>query len=269
MDPQPRARLGLGAAMRLSPRDLDQLQHAILDLHDLPELESFRQAVPGLFLRMIPADWIMLIDAEANMRARCINVLDCWESSPVLNPDLVCRMERVAFDHPFSRYSLFTGDLTALKFSDFFSVAQLDRSELYNEFYRHADGGRFLATAIYNPRGFSTINAARSIRSRDFTERDRLVMNMLSPHFEAARRAAERNTARGASPVRPLADYGLTAREQEVATWLARGKTNAEIGAILEMHARTAEKHVERILAKLSVDNRTAAAVVITRAPRR
>ena len=254
--------------MRMLPRDLDQLQHTILELHDLPELESFRQAVPGLFLRAIPADWMMLIDAEADMRARRITVLECWESSPVLNPDLVRRMERVAFDHPFSRYSLFTGDLTALKFSDFFSVAQLDRSELYNEFYRHADGGRFLATAVHNPRGFSTINAARSIRSRDFTERDRLVMNLLSPHFEVARRTAERNAARGATPARPLGDYGLTPREQQVGTWLARGKTNAEIGVLLEIRARTAEKHVERILAKLRVENRTAAALVILRAPR-
>ena len=54
---------------------------------------------------------------------------------------------------------------------------------------------------------------------------------------------------------------GLTPRESRVAFWLARGKTNREIGLILNMRSRTAEKHVEHILCKLGVENRVAAAL--------
>jgi DNA-binding NarL/FixJ family response regulator len=52
----------------------------------------------------------------------------------------------------------------------------------------------------------------------------------------------------------------LTAREAEVLLWMARGKTNREIGIILGTSPRTINKHSEKIYKKLDVDNRTAAA---------
>ena len=59
-----------------------------------------------------------------------------------------------------------------------------------------------------------------------------------------------------------LRSLDLTPRETEVLTWVAQGKTNYEIGVILSAATRTICKHVERILFKLSVENRTAAAVI-------
>ena len=53
----------------------------------------------------------------------------------------------------------------------------------------------------------------------------------------------------------------LTPREREVLAWVAAGKTNREIGAILEASPRTVQKHLERIFVKLGVENRTAAAL--------
>jgi DNA-binding CsgD family transcriptional regulator len=58
-----------------------------------------------------------------------------------------------------------------------------------------------------------------------------------------------------------LAEYGLTPRESEVLAWVAKGKTNAEVGAILEMSARTVQKHLEHIYRKLGVETRTTATV--------
>jgi DNA-binding CsgD family transcriptional regulator len=55
---------------------------------------------------------------------------------------------------------------------------------------------------------------------------------------------------------------GLTARETEVLSWIAQGKTNHEIGVILSASTGTICKHVEHILCKLDVKNRTAAAVI-------
>src|SRR5207302_6446753 len=52
----------------------------------------------------------------------------------------------------------------------------------------------------------------------------------------------------------------LTLREREVLGWLARGKSNAEIGAILGISSATVSKHLEHIYPKLGVENRTAAA---------
>ena len=55
---------------------------------------------------------------------------------------------------------------------------------------------------------------------------------------------------------------GLTSRETQVLNWIACGKTNHEIGIILEMHTATVKKHVEHIFTKLGVENRTAAATL-------
>jgi DNA-binding CsgD family transcriptional regulator len=52
----------------------------------------------------------------------------------------------------------------------------------------------------------------------------------------------------------------LTRRQVEVLSWVARGKTNAEIAKILGLEPKTIGKHLERIFPKLGVENRTAAA---------
>ena len=57
-------------------------------------------------------------------------------------------------------------------------------------------------------------------------------------------------------------------KESEVALWVSQAKTNREIAIILGMATRTVEKHVEGLLRKLHVENRTAAALEIIRQQR-
>lgn len=54
--------------------------------------------------------------------------------------------------------------------------------------------------------------------------------------------------------------FAVTGREADVLLWIANGKTNREIGRILEMSPRTVNKHLEQIFRKLGVENRTSAA---------
>lgn len=56
--------------------------------------------------------------------------------------------------------------------------------------------------------------------------------------------------------------FELSPRESEVLLWLSRGKANRDIATILDVSPRTVTKHVETVLAKLNVENRTAAAVL-------
>ena len=60
-----------------------------------------------------------------------------------------------------------------------------------------------------------------------------------------------------------MAAFRLTAREAEVLHWVARGKTNRDIGDILGASPRTVTKHMEHILPKLGVETRTAAAALV------
>ena len=64
-----------------------------------------------------------------------------------------------------------------------------------------------------------------------------------------------------------LQALGLTPREAGVLCWVAKGKTNKEIGSILETSPRTIQKHLERIFAKLGVETRTAAAAFALQPP--
>ncbi|GAK68944.1 putative two-component response regulator [Agrobacterium rubi TR3 = NBRC 13261] len=55
--------------------------------------------------------------------------------------------------------------------------------------------------------------------------------------------------------------FSLTIRESEVLLWIAKGKSNRDIGDILGLSARTVNKHLEQIYVKLGVENRASAAV--------
>ena len=88
---------------------------------------------------------------------------------------------------------------------------------------------------------------------KDYTDRERLLFGLLRPHFDRMLLNAEsRRTMDGIR--------GLTPREAEVIGWVARGKTNLEIGALLFISPLTVRKHLENIFEKLGVRTRTAAA---------
>lgn len=53
---------------------------------------------------------------------------------------------------------------------------------------------------------------------------------------------------------------GLTIREAEVLLWISRGKSNRDIGEILQISPRTVNKHLEQVFVKLGVENRASAA---------
>jgi DNA-binding NarL/FixJ family response regulator len=82
---------------------------------------------------------------------------------------------------------------------------------------------------------------------------------LLAP--EVTRRLIERVVS-GSAPPRPSAELDeLTAREREVLTLLARGRTNAEIAGQLYVSEGTVKTHVARVLSKLGLRDRTQAVV--------
>ncbi|HEX7864836.1 MAG TPA: helix-turn-helix transcriptional regulator [Variovorax sp.] len=79
-----------------------------------------------------------------------------------------------------------------------------------------------------------------------------------------------RLACRAETPLPDAPPPGLTPREGDVMHWLSRGKTDAEIAALLEISPRTVHKHLEHVYVKLGVETRTAAvirALAMSRAP--
>ena len=62
-----------------------------------------------------------------------------------------------------------------------------------------------------------------------------------------------------------LSTASLTPREAEVLSWVAKGKTNRDVGDILGMSPRTVNKHLEHVFEKLGVETRAAAAALASR----
>ena len=95
--------------------------------------------------------------------------------------------------------------------------------------------------------GFSKFLRTSTVRRRITQRRIAPVRKRFSRRQSLVSRSNHRNRS-------------LTSREREVLDWLARGKSNAEIGEILGISAATVGKHLEHIYPKLGVENRTAAA---------
>jgi DNA-binding NarL/FixJ family response regulator len=62
-----------------------------------------------------------------------------------------------------------------------------------------------------------------------------------------------------------LATAALTPRETEVLSWVAKGKTNRDVGDILGLSPRTVNKHLEHVFEKLGVETRAAATALAGR----
>ena len=81
--------------------------------------------------------------------------------------------------------------------------------------------------------------------------------------IEARLRRSEQQVKREFKPdfssSEPLLKLGLTPRAAEALLWLAQGKTNSDIAAILGITESTVKKHVQEMFDKLGVETRGAA----------
>jgi DNA-binding NarL/FixJ family response regulator len=87
------------------------------------------------------------------------------------------------------------------------------------------------------------------------------LLRAIDTRLERRRQQKEQFKAEFKSP-QPLEALGLSPREAEILFWVAQGKTNCEIGMILQISSATAKKHLENIYAKLGTENRTSATIL-------
>lgn len=159
---------------------------------------------------------------------------------------------RAAFDrhfheHPLVRFHAYQGGRVPQRITDSVPFEQFRRTALYNDYYRRIRIDHAIALPIYVRDGLLVSFVLNRTR-RDFTERERALLEVLRPHL--------------AKIYQRISTVGqLTARETEVLRWVAAGKSNAQIGAILRISARTVQKHLQNIYDKLGVESRTAAAM--------
>ncbi|AGX87463.1 XrtB/PEP-CTERM-associated transcriptional regulator EpsA [Candidatus Symbiobacter mobilis] len=94
-----------------------------------------------------------------------------------------------------------------------------------------------------------------------FAEQDRETMLVLTPVVDAALRQVELLASQrlAAAEISGREIPALSDREREVLHWVMVGKTNVEIGLILQISEFTVKNHLKRIFSKLAVSNRAQA----------
>jgi DNA-binding CsgD family transcriptional regulator len=148
-----------------------------------------------------------------------------------------------------------TGDLAApIRWSDFYTPAALRNAPMYAEYY-HLMGDKYnirlhLPTLPGQARSFALYRCS----GPDFTERDRLVLQLLRPHvyevyLDAQRR--RRNVPR------------LSQREWEVLRLAHQGRSNAGIADDLFISVATVRKHMEHIFDRTGTRSRSAACALM------
>jgi DNA-binding CsgD family transcriptional regulator len=152
------------------------------------------------------------------------------------------------------QYAYRTGDLASvIRWSDFYSRGDLAAQPLYAEYF--GPGGWRHGMVASMPAALGRTRRVLLWRGpgRDFTERDRLVLQLLRPHLYDVYLDAERRR-RGVPR--------LSRREQEVLALAARGHSNADIARMLFISVGTVRKHMEHIFDRTGARNRLAAAAL-------
>ena len=181
-----------------------------------------------------------------------------------------------AWQNPVVSHLTSSQAATVVQLSDLVSAREFRDTDFYRHCHLPLGLKHQLAASVARP-GHAGAFLVNRGGSRPFTAREVELVTRLRPHveraFTQALQAAERREklanvpgpalsgpAPGGTPPALLA---LTERESEVLRWIKEGKRNAEIALILGVSSRTIHKHVEHILAKLGVETRTAAAVLM------
>jgi DNA-binding CsgD family transcriptional regulator len=145
-----------------------------------------------------------------------------------------------------------TGDYTsAVRWSDFYTRTELRDTSFYAD-CRQLNGTIHGLHAAFPtaPGHFRKISFWRGTGS-DFTERDRLVVQLLRPHLYEIYRGSRR-------PHQPR----LTPREREVLELAGQGLSNTSIARRLHISVATVRKHLEHVYDRTGARTRTAAAAL-------
>jgi DNA-binding CsgD family transcriptional regulator len=172
---------------RLTYRDLRSLTKVLRDLYDCPDLDTFPARMLSLLRQLVPAEIVAYneVNLSAGQFRPVVDPPGLWPA----NGDQLFR--QYMREHPLITYYHRTGNGHTVKISDFLSRRQLLRLGLYNELYRPLGVETQIAFGISTAPGREMVGIALTRGRSDFSERDRLLLDLLRPHaIQAYRNAA-------------------------------------------------------------------------------
>ena len=244
----------LRTVARLSESDYRGILQLLHAAGEVDGTDPFPEQVLARLRELVPCDTVSYgdFDPECDREDHVwrTGVRFAGEPRAPVTPAVIEAHARLAYQYPYRPWS--PAATRALRWSDLLSRREWHALDLYWEVCRPQDGEYELELWLATPDGVVGGFGFDSFK-RDFSERDKLVLDLLRPHFvQLARNAAARkreSTSLGA----------LTPREREILLWVARGKSNREIAAVLYLAPGTIRKHLDNVYGKLGVRNRAGA----------
>jgi DNA-binding CsgD family transcriptional regulator len=178
----------------LAARDAERLLRFVAYADSIDGDEPF---TPELMLelgRLIEADWVTYHEAD-HVRRRMLMLLlrpgddddDDEEEEEDITDEQWDRMQ----EHPVCRRWREDGTFRALRISDVIARREFRRSRHYADYFLPWGVEFELKTRLPSPLWHAQTFAFHRSGVRDFTPRDRLVLDLLTPHFSRLREAAK------------------------------------------------------------------------------
>jgi DNA-binding CsgD family transcriptional regulator len=199
------------AVTRLSTSDLEGVLAFLGEANSVDGPEPFPRSLLASLRRLVPSDLVGYCELD---RVRKFRI---WSEGDPASEDDGSALEtywRLRHEHPVCRYEDETGDFRAMKVSDFLSRAELRRREIYWEWFR-PDGVEYeISVGLDAPLSHTKMFIFDRTGGRDFTERDRSVLDFLRPHLARIYETAKlRRTAREALALLERTDAALVVLE--------------------------------------------------------
>lgn len=186
---------------RLRYADLRAMLDFLREAEDVKGTEPFPPHVLERLYGLIPS--VETAYCELDYGRRQVLALDTWPPPESPEPDGVEPFFRLADQHPLRHSVLRAAGFRALRMSDVVTRRALRRTEIYAEFFAPVDCEYLLLFRMPSPEWHAkTMFFGRGRGERDFSKRDRAVLDALRPHLArfyedamARRRAAAALTA--------------------------------------------------------------------------
>lgn len=180
--------------------------------------------------------------------------------------------------HPVFQYRTAHPDIAVVRLSDVADLTQFYNSGLYNELFREVETNHQLVMHLgFDPQNAPaggpetgalplTLGVPLNRKGSDFTRRDiqtlALLQQLAGPVLRRKRGEHQLRLLDLAKLTpdlqRSLMGLRLTERQAEIAFWMLKGKSNTDIGTILDIGAQTVRQHSMAIYRRLGVNGRLA-----------
>lgn len=168
---------------RLSQHDMRAILEFLRGAYSIHSLQDYGEYVTKSLGGLIGANYVSYNDVDLRRRH---NIVIVDHPDAVVFPGYTDGIfDAHLSEHPAVAHFVATGDLAAVKMSDFLTQHQFHSLGLYQEFFRHVRTEHQLTAGVTVAEG-QLIDIGLNRTRPDFSERDRLVLNVLRSHLADA-----------------------------------------------------------------------------------